>query len=177
MCRRVKWLVLLPLLLAPLLAAALEDDYRQTIYVQADQVEIDNHQGISTYQGHVVVDQGSLHLEASRLVVTRQGKTLQHIEAEGAPASFRQRPTGADADIEGSATHMVYRTADDLMVLDGAATIRKGGDLFSGDHIEYNTRSSVVSASGEANGSGRVHAIIQPQPESTAPTGPPEETK
>ena len=179
MSRRCAELLALVLLALPGVAAALESDRQQPIHVEADSVELDNRRGISTYQGNVVVDQGSLHVEADRLVIYRQGEELARIEADGKPVRFRQRPDDAAEDIQGQAQHIEYRAADSLILLQGAAAVQRGGDHFSGERIEYDTRRSVVNASGQSGspangaatgngtgngtGDGRVHAIIQPR--------------
>jgi len=164
MCRRLDLLLSL-LLVLPGLAAALESDRSQPIHVRADQVELDNRSGVSTYRGNVTLEQGSLRLAADRLVVRRAGSELERIEAEGRPVRFRQRPEGAAADIEGEAQRLEYRAAEDRLLLRGAAWVQQGGDRFSGERIEYDIVHSRVQASGQGNGEGRVHAIIQPRGE------------
>lgn len=158
-------LLLGALLALPTLAAALESDRQQPIQVQADRVEMDNRSGVSTYRGNVILDQGSLHMEADLLIVYRATAELDRIEAEGRPVRFRQRPEGATADVEGEALRLEYRAAEDRLLLQGAAWVQQGGDRFSGERIQYDTVLSRVQASGQDNGSGRVHAIIQPRSE------------
>jgi len=162
MCRHLKLALSLWLAL-PLGAAALESDRQQPIQVQADSVELDNRTGVSTYRGNVVLEQGTLHLEADLLKVYRGNDELDRIEAEGRPVRLRQRPEGAAADVEGEALRLEYRAAADRLLLEGSASVRQGGDLFSGERIEYDIVHSRVQASGQDNGSGRVHAIIQPR--------------
>lgn len=147
----------------PLGAVALEGDRQQPIQVQADSVELDNRTGVSTYRGNVVLDQGTLHLEADLLKVYRGNDELDRIEAEGRPVRLRQRPEGAAADVEGEALRLEYRAAQDRLLLEGSASVRQGGDLFSGERIEYDIVRSRVQASGQDNGGGRVQAIIQPR--------------
>ncbi len=164
---RLAALLLGGLLLLPALAAALESDSRQPIHVRADRAELDNRSGISTYRGNVTLDQGSLHLTADLLIVHRSANELERIEAEGQPVRFRQRPDQAEADIEGEARRLEYRAAENRLLLQGTASVRQGGDLFSGEHIEYDTVQSRVRASGQdsstGQGDGRIHAIIQPR--------------
>lgn len=153
------------LLALPGLTAALESDRQQPIHVHADRVELDNRSGISTYRGHVTLEQGSLYLSAELLVVHRAANTLERIEAEGQPVRFRQRPEGASADIEGEAWRLEYRATEDRLLLRGAASVQQGGDRFTGERIDYDIVKSRVEASGQGNGEGRVHAIIQPRSE------------
>ena len=166
-----------PLLLLSLLglfagaAAALETDRQQPLHIQADRVELDNRKGIGTYRGNVVVDQGTLHLEADLLVLHKRGEELERLEATGEPVRFRQRPDNASADVEGEALRLEYRTDQDRLLLNGAAEVRQGGDRFSGERIEYDTVRALVNASGTGTGNGRVHAVIQPK--GSTPPQPP----
>jgi lipopolysaccharide export system protein LptA len=149
----------------PPLATALESDRQQPIHVRADRMEVDNRKGMSSYRGNVTLEQGSLYMSADLLVVYRATQGLDRIEAEGRPVRFRQRPDGAAADVEGEAQRLEYHAAGDRLLLQGGASVRQGGDRFSGERIEYDTMLSRVQASGQDNGDGRVHAIIQPRSE------------
>ncbi|MEW6647733.1 MAG: lipopolysaccharide transport periplasmic protein LptA [Pseudomonadota bacterium] len=164
MSRHLKLLGCL-LLALPGLAAALESDRQQPIHVRADWAEMDNRSGVSTYRGNVVLDQGTLHMEADLLKVYRSNDELDRLEAEGRPVRFRQRPEGATADVEGEALQLDYRASEDRLHLRGAAWVQQGGDRFSGERIDYDIVQSRVQASGQDNGSGRVHAVIQPRTE------------
>lgn len=164
MCRHnLKAGLLCALLSLPCIAPALERDSQQPLYIQADEVELDNRQGRSTYRGHVIIDQGSLHIEAQQLVIQRKGEELELIEAVGEPVRFRQRPEAASHDIEGEAARVEYHASEARLLLQGSASVQQGGDRFEGARIEYDTRRSVVSASSEGGNGGRVHAIIQPR--------------
>lgn len=171
MSRRLELFLALALLL-PTPAAALESDRYQPIHVQADRLELDNRLGISTYRGNVVLEQGSLRLEADVLVVHRKGDALDRLEAEGRPVRFRQLPDGSTEMIEGEARRLEYRAAQDQLLLQGTASVRQAGNLFSGERIEYDIVKSRVRASGQTDdGDGRVRAIIQPR--QPAPEGVP----
>ena len=167
MCRRPIDTALLLLLLLPGAAAALESDHTQPIHVQADRVVLDNRHGTSTYRGHVVFDQGSLHLDADSLTAYRSGTTLERVEAEGSPVRFRQRAGKKGTEVQGSAQRIEYRAKIGRIVLQGAARVQRGSDHMSGERIEYDVRRGVVTASG--GGDQRVHATIRPK--QTPPAG------
>lgn len=158
------------LLALPGLAAALESDREQPIHVSADWAEMDHRNGISTYRGNVILEQGTLRLEADLLKVYHRNDELDRLEAEGRPVRFRQRPEGATADVEGEAQQLDYRASEDRLHLRGAAWVQQGGDRFSGERIDYDIVQNRVQASGQDNGGGgRVHAIIQPRSEGKTP--------
>ncbi len=158
--------LLLLLLLLPGLAAALESDHLQPIHLQADHVVLDNRHGTSNYRGHVVFEQGSLHLEADSLTAYRSGTTLDRVEATGSPVRFRQRVGKKGTEVRGQAQHIEYRAETGHIVLQGAAQVQHGSDHMSGERIEYNVRRGVVTASG--GGDHRVHATIRPKQAPTA---------
>lgn len=160
-------LAVLLLALLPGAVFALASDREQPIYISADQVEINQQTGVSVYRGNVEVNQGSLAITAERVVVYRKGQELDHIEATGGPATFRQRPDDAETDIRGKAQRIEYETANTTAVLTGDAYIWRNQDEFRGERIVYDTDRSVVQAKG-GEGS-RVQAIIHPKKEAPAP--------
>src|SRR5210317_1913464 len=81
--------------------SALSTDRDQPINLEADEAELDQTEGVSTYVGNVVVTQGSMKVESDRMVVHLEDGEIDRIEATGAPARFRQRPDGKDADVLG----------------------------------------------------------------------------
>ena len=143
---------------------ALDADRRQPIRIEADRVEIDEQKGTSTYTGSVQVRQGTLRLEAERVVVHRGREALERIVARGAPATFRQQPEGADYLIRGQARQLRYNAAAATVELTGEAHIWQGRDEFSGARVVYELERERVRAEGGAD-DGRVRAVIHPRQE------------
>jgi len=157
------------LLLAACLAGpvtALESDREQPIYLEADSVEIDERRGISVYRGHVKVTQGSSELTADEVTVN-QTKEGDRVVATGSPATFSQQRDNRPEPVRGSARRIEHRSAENLLILTGAAEFSQGGDRFSSERIEYDTRSDLVragQAAGAAKPGERVRIVIQPRP-------------
>jgi len=152
------------LLLLPAAAAALETDPQAPVHITADQVVIEEKTGISRFTGSVRMTQGSLTVEGDSVVLYAEpprGK-VRRIVVTGRPARFRQRPGPGAAFVDGQARRMVYETASARLLLEGAARLVQGPNEFSGERIEYDTRRSVVTASG-GEGGPRVRTIIQPE--------------
>jgi lipopolysaccharide export system protein LptA len=180
-----KALVLAVAALLPLAAAALQEDRNQPIYLEADSVEINEKSGISTYRGGVKVTQGSSVLNAD-IVHVKQTAEGDRVVAEGQPATFRQRHENRPEPVEGKAQRIEHRSAENLLILTGDAEFHQGGDRFSSNRIEYDTRSDTVKA-GQAAAAGvpadRVRIVIQPRrtppaeaPPAEAPPKSPEGT-
>jgi len=149
--------------LIPLAAFALSTDRDQPIELEADQAELDNASGISTYTGNVIVVQGSMRLEADKLVIHTVDGDLQTMAATGQPAYFRQRPDGEDVDVEGGARRIDYRSSDSKVILSDEAWVNQGKDELRGARIEYDIDADRVVANRQQEGEERVRIILQPR--------------
>ena len=144
-------------------AFALSTDRDQPIELEADRAELDNATGVSTYTGNVVVTQGTMRLEADKLILQTVDGDIESMEATGQPAYFRQRPDGEDQDVEGGGRRIDYRSSDAKVVLTGEAWVNQGKDELRGARIEYDIDADRVLASREQEGEQRVRIIIQPR--------------
>jgi len=141
---------------------ALRSDSEQPIIIEADQVDIDDRNGVSTYYGNVKLKQGSINIDASSIVVYSVEHRLQRIIAIGQPAHFAQRPDGAVVDINAEAWRVEYNAQVGVLILSDRAKFYQAASKFQGDRIEYNMRKDTVRASKSEQGTGRVHVVIQP---------------
>lgn len=160
-------LVIFLLLLLPLQAVALESDREQPIDIIADRVTIDEKTGISEYQGNVHLSQGSIQVKADYVRVHQLNGRLQKITIRGQQASFQQQPDNSQTLVHSLANHMEYNAAKEQLDLNGDAKVWQGDNRLSGEHIEYNTRTSTVTANKGASGENRVHAVIIPSESNT----------
>jgi lipopolysaccharide export system protein LptA len=154
--------------LAALLAAgashALSTDREQPIHIEADQAVLDDQAGVAEYEGSVVLTQGSIRILAERLTVYMDADdALERAVAVGAPARFRQLPDDAEEYVRASARTLDYRAGESLLELTREARIVQGGDLFSGDHITYDTGTARVQARRAEDGDERVRVTFTPK--------------
>jgi len=143
-------------------ALALQSDREQPINLQADRVEINEKQATSLYQGHVHLQQGSLKIDADEVSVQMKDGKLDIIIIRGTPAILEQQPDNQTDFVRSRANYMEYYAAQERLLLKTNAEVIQGNNLFQGDHIEYDTRNSVVKAHKDPGSDTRVHAIIQP---------------
>ncbi len=144
-------------------ASALSTDRDQPINLEADEAELDQTEGVSTYVGNVVVTQGSMKVESDRMVVHLEDGEIDRIEATGAPARFRQRPDGKDADVLGGASKMDYLAGQSMVILTGDAWVEQAGDIIRGARIEYSLTEDLVKAKKGSRESDRVRITLQPR--------------
>jgi lipopolysaccharide export system protein LptA len=135
----------------------------EPIKIEADRAKIDEKQGISTYSGHVVLSQGNMQINADKLIVHHVEGRLSHITAVGKPVRFDQSSSSEQQGIHGEAMTMEFFAAEERLLLLEKALLSQGGNTFSGNRIEYDTKREVVTAGVSPTGKERVQVTIQPQ--------------
>lgn len=156
--RRVCGVVLLALV-GP--ALGLESDRRQPVYIDADRVEFDEAKGINTYTGKVVVEQGTMRIDADKLVIHMTNRKPVRYVATGDPARYKQQPNPDEGDVVATGKEIEYTVSSETLQLRGNAHVTRQGDQFQGDQLVYDTVRDLVTGSGGAG--GRIRMIIQPQ--------------
>lgn len=164
---------ILPLLalLLPAALPALESDRNQPVQIEADGVDINEGTGVSVYKGNVVLVQGTIHINADQVTVTRKSEKKDFLVAEGNPVTFEQQPDDKKSIVKGRAKRTEYDTGSELLTLIGEAKLVQGEDSFASERIVYDRAKAVVKAGAAAQGSGRVKITIQPQDKDTKGDG------
>lgn len=152
-------------------ALALETDASQPISVLADSAEFNPDQGIATYTGSVEIEQGSLKVNAHKVVVYRKADgEIDKIIAEGKAerVHLQQQPNPEDAVVHAFAMSIVYQAALQEVELTRQAELENGKDKFSGERIRYHLQNKRIQAWGQENNQtspssdGRVKIILFP---------------
>ena len=163
----VKFAALL-LLLLPCQLWALATDRDQPIEVEADTLEVREQEGISIYQGNVKLVQGSLEINADRVVIHfNEANELTLMEMTGTPATLRQLDDNQQ-EIWGEAKRIDYTQSKSLLELRDSARLSQAGDIIESDLIRINTESSSLQA-GSMESDQRVKMLIQPKQDSATP--------
>lgn len=147
-------------------AFAEKRDKEQPIQVDADKIQIDDAKKINTFDGNVVLTQGTLVIRADRIVVTQDAAGNKHAVAfsSGHPVYFKQKREGYDEYVEGEGNRAEYDDKTDTVELFGNAYVKRGQDIVTGNYISYNSNTEFFQSIGGArNPAGRVHAVIQPK--------------
>ena len=151
------------------------------MHLEANQVSMDDARQISTFTGKVQLAQGTLTIQADKLVVIQDQDGNKFGTATGQPASFRQKREGSDEFVEGFGERITYSTRIETIDLYGQARMKRGHDEVRGEHITYNSRTEIFQAhslpqEAGSNSEGRVRVIIQPKKD-TAPVVPGNESR
>ncbi len=130
-------LSLLALVLAAPQAFALKSDTQQPVYINSDtqQVDMKSNQVILKVMS---LKQGSINIDADRIVVTRDPKTeaIKQIQAFGKPATFSQLMDDGKT-LSGQATELDYRISTDELTMKGQAQLAQDGNTIKGSSIRY----------------------------------------
>jgi lipopolysaccharide export system protein LptA len=158
---------LLPLLLAVLLPAgqalALSTDKDQPINIEADSVDINEATETAIYRGNVVLIQGSINLNADKVVVVKFQSDNPLITATGNLVRFSQLPDGETERVKGKSLKAEYEMKSEKVELTGKAELVKGPNTFRNDRIIYDRQKAMVKAGTSAAGKERVKITIGPQ--------------
>ena len=174
-------LIALPLLALSLAANAERADREKPIQLEAQKVTVDDAKKIQILEGDVVLTQGTLVIQADRIVVTEDQYGFQKGTAFAAKdklARFRQKREGKEEYIEGEAERIEYNTRNEVAELFHRAWVKSGEDQLKGDYIWYDSLSEkyLVTAGENRDPKApppRVRAVIQPKNKGTPPDEPP----
>ena len=150
----LKVIIASAMLAASLPALAVTGDTDQPIHIESDTQSLD-------MQGNVVMTQGTIKINADKVVVTRpggeQGKEI--IDGYGNPATFYQMQDNGKP-VKGHASHMHYELAKDLVILTGNAYLEQLDSNITGDQITYLVKEQKMQASSEKG--KRVTTVLVP---------------
>lgn len=156
------WLLSLVLLGVMCSAHAEKDDRSKPINIESDMMNVDDANRTSTFEGKVILTQGSLRFTAEKLVVTEDAAGNKFCVATGHLATFRQKREDTNEYVEGYAERIEYNTQTETVNFYNKARVKRDQDDVRGDHITYSTQTEIFHVSGKPN-TGRVRAVIQPK--------------
>lgn len=149
------------LLAAGFPAFALTGDTEQPIHIESDQQSLDMQGNVVTFTGNVLVTQGTIKINADKVVVTRPGgeKGKEVIDGYGNPATFYQMQDNGKP-VKGHASTMHYELQNDFVVLTGNAYLEQLDSNIKGDKITYLVKEQKMQAFSEKG--KRVTTVLVP---------------
>lgn len=142
---------------------ALDSDTSQPISIESNSGFYDDKKGVSIYTGEVIITQGSMRLDADKLVVYLDNREIQKLVATGTPVKFKQTPEIGKDDVNGHSLIAEYYPETKVLIMMQEAVIFQGGNSTKSERIEYDRMSEVLMAGDENTASKRVHVILQPK--------------
>ncbi len=158
-------------------ASAERSDRSKEIVVGADRLTADESSKTSTFEGDVVISQGTMRMTASKVTVREDKDRHKYYVANGAPVTFRQKRDNVDEWIEGFAQRAEFDDRNDVLKLYDRARVKRNNDELTGDVITYDMKKDVAEVSGAPASSKaptRIKMIMTPRKadEKAAPNPP-----
>ena len=155
-------------------AFALPTDRNQPISLVADRATYNDKTGYTTYTGNVVIEQGTMKLQADSIVANLNSKKeISVITATGRPAQFQQKTDPAKGVAKGQAQKTVYNAETGIITLSGGALLEQDGASIRGNTLRYSMNKGDVEAIGTPNKTGseagRVKIVIPPSSSKSFP--------
>jgi lipopolysaccharide export system protein LptA len=143
--------------------SALESDSQQPIYIDSDRAVYDEKVQTSTYIGNVYATQGSIKIDADKLVVYMSNGNITKLVATGQPSKFKQLPEVGKEEIYGEGLVNEFYPDKNLLIFTKNASVWQGDAKQSSEYIEYDTKLSLLRAGESASNGKRVHSVIKPK--------------
>jgi len=154
-------------------ARAGRDDMDEPIRINARSVEANEKTGTVVYRGNVVAEQGRLSIKAARIEIRAKNNQTELIQATGSPVKLRQQPDATTEEIQAEAKRIDYRVSTRKLDMIGDVSLRRGEDLFTGSVLHYDLDAKSLTAAGDDQSDGRIHAVIQPRKQTAPPASNP----
>lgn len=149
-------------------AAAERADREKQIVVGGDRALADDANKTLTFEGNVVITQGTMRMTASKVVVREDRDKHQYYVASGSPVTFRQKRDKVDEYIEAFAERAEFDDRNDVLKLFNNARVKRASDELTGQYITYDMRKDQAEVTGAPaaakapSDTGRVKVIINP---------------
>jgi lipopolysaccharide export system protein LptA len=148
-------------------AAAERGDREKEIVVGADRLTADDANRTSTFEGNVVVTQGTMRMTANRVIVREDAERHKFYVASGSPVTFRQKRDKVDEWVEGFAERAEFDDRNDVLKLYSRARVKSNENELTGEFISYDMKREVAEVTGAPPGqaapaNSRVKVIITP---------------
>ena len=161
-------------------AHAEKADREKPMNIEADRMSMDDIKKVQVFEGNVIVNQGTMQIRTSRLVVTQDADGFQKGVATGGAdglARFKQKREGVDEYMEGEGERIEHDAREEKTEFFIRGWVKSGEDEVKGPYISYDALTEkylVTNGSGgqkTATGAAqaRVRAIIQPKGKNAAP--------
>jgi lipopolysaccharide export system protein LptA len=143
-------------------AFALSSDSEQPVYIDSDSQKLDMKSNEVTFEGDVKLVQGSIELEADKVIVVRDAVTgtITSIQSFGEPTTFRQE-TDEGKELRGQALELFYSMSNNQLLMTKQAQLMQDDSVIKGETIRYQIDTETMLADG-GNGN-RVSTVLQPQ--------------
>ena len=159
---------LLLLLTLPLQCFGLTADREKPIHIQADNATVDEVTGTSIYRGNVIIEQGTLLINADEVEVrTADSEVIQIIASAETDstelAHYEQLPDDSEEKVYADARKITYLVQEERLHLTGDARLKQLKDLFTGELLYYDVNQGIVNLNSTGRPGDRIRMTLNPK--------------
>jgi lipopolysaccharide export system protein LptA len=169
MSRRTDVLLVAALVACAGTALAKTSDRNQPMDAESNQnncILTDTGQCVMT--GNVQIIQGSLHIDAAKAVIYRDGGDISRAVLTGTPAVLKQQMDDG-TPLTARASNVDYNLRTEVVVFTGDVQLDQPRGSMSGQRVVYNLKTGVIDSGGQGNGRVKMHIL----PKNVAPASTP----
>jgi len=141
---------------------ALESDRQEPLEVSANSTDGTLGDGITTLRGSVDIRQGTLRITADEAEVKKIDGRVGAVTFRGQPA-FLEQEIEEQGLVQATANVIDYQVASGLVTLTGNADVKHPQYQISGELLTYDLNVQHFQGSGDENGNGRIHILLDPE--------------
>lgn len=140
-------------------ANALKGDTDQPINIDSGSQSLDMENNVVIFSDNVVITQGSIKINASKVTITRQEGKKETVDASGSPVTFQQTlDNGKPVNGKGNSVH--YDLGTEFLILTGNAELKQQDSFIKANKITYDVKKQQLKAT--SGGSSRVKTVLIP---------------
>ena len=138
-------------------------DREKDIVVNADHLYADDANHTSTFEGNVVVTQGTMRMTANKVTVKEDEDRHKFYVAYGNPVTFRQKRDNVDEYVEGYAQRAEFDDLNDIVRLYEKARVTSNANVITGEYIQYDMRKELAEVQGAPPGTKLAPGEVSPR--------------
>lgn len=147
----------------PSMALTATENSRHNISINADYAERNEKTGLTEYRGNVVIRQGTILIEADKIIIYSTDNKVIRVACFGTPAGYQQHSKDDQEILIARAENIDYLIADDTLNLKTNASLIRNGTSIKGDTITYDLAQGTWNAKGDEQGAQkRIQLVIPP---------------
>lgn len=140
-------------------ATALKGDTDKPINIDSGSQSLDMENNVVVFSDNVVITQGSIKINASKVTITRQEGKKETIDASGVPVTFQQTlDNGKPVNGKGNSVH--YDLGTEFLTLIGNAELKQLDSFIKAEKITYDVKKQQLKAT--SGGKSRVKTVLIP---------------
>jgi lipopolysaccharide export system protein LptA len=161
--------ILVAVMLLSIEARAERADRDKPITVESDRMTADDANKVLTFEGRVVVTQGTMTIRSDRVTLREDKDGTKSATAIGKPARFRQKRDNVNEWIDGEAERIEYDGRAERVELFVRARLSREKDEVRGNYIAYDQKTEFFRVQHAKDGAtpsgetGRIQAVLQPR--------------